>query len=197
MVKGSLFVVTLVLAGCSGDTPGSPDRMGCNAVYPDQATSRYVLPFEVGRSFTVGQGNCSEGSHAEGTDVQFAYDFLMPIGTPVVAARAGTVLLVEESYTDANRTAGMENYINVLHDDGTIAGYVHLTRDGVLVEVGQRIAQGEIIGHSGDTGSSSEAHLHFHIQECDGCGTVPVTFRNTRPHPQGLVVAEAYVAGPH
>jgi murein DD-endopeptidase MepM/ murein hydrolase activator NlpD len=147
-------------------------------------------------AFVVGQGNCTDGSHAPGSLVAYAYDFLMPVGTPIVAARAGTVLLVEERYIDGNRTAGEENYINVVHDDGSVAGYVHLTHDGALVEVGDRVEQGQTIGLSGDTGSSSQPHLHFHVQACQGCGTVPVTFRNTRAHPNGLVEGQSYEAGP-
>jgi len=49
---------------------------------------------------------------------------------------------------------------------------------------------------SGDTGSSSEPHLHFHVQGCDGCPTVPVTFSNTRSHPTGLIQGEVYRAEP-
>ena len=126
--------------------------------------------------------------------MQYAYDFLMPIGTEITAARAGRVLLVEESFPDRTRTAGEENFVNIAHVDGTIAGYVHLTENGALVTVGKAVVQGQVIGLSGDTGSSSEPHLHFHVQGCDGCATVPVTFRNTRPHPNGLVQGESYRA---
>jgi murein DD-endopeptidase MepM/ murein hydrolase activator NlpD len=129
--------------------------------------------------------------------VQYAYDILMPIGTPIVAARDGTVLLVEASYADSTRRPGEENYINVVHADGTIAGYVHLTRDGVSVAVGDVVVQGQVIGLSGDSGSSSEPHLHFHVQRCDGCATSPITFRNTEPHEHGLVAGRTYTALPY
>ncbi|MGH7409039.1 MAG: M23 family metallopeptidase [Candidatus Methylomirabilales bacterium] len=128
--------------------------------------------------------------------VQYAYDILMPIGTPILASRTGTVLLVEERFLDGTRIPDQENYINVTHSDGTIAGYVHLTTDGALVGVGDTVTQGQVIGLSGDSGSSSEPHLHFHLQGCEGCATVPMTFRNTRPHPRGLVQGESYTAEP-
>jgi len=176
--------------------PSDPSEISCAGPYPNQGGSAYILPWTVGGTYRVGQGNCGSGSHAAGTVVQYAYDFLMPIGTAVVAARSGTVFLVEERFTDGTRRPGEENYINVLHSDGTLAGYVHLTQNGALVDVGQSILQGQVIGFSGDTGSSSEPHLHFHVQACDGCGTVPLTFRNTRPHPRGLVEGELYRAEP-
>jgi murein DD-endopeptidase MepM/ murein hydrolase activator NlpD len=118
----------------------------------------------------------------------------MPIGTPLVASREGTVLLVEESFSDGDNVPGHENFINITHPDGTIAAYVHLTRNGSLVQVGDVVRQGDVIGSSGHTGNSSEPHLHFHVQRCDGCTTEAVVFRNTRPHPEGLVQGESYLA---
>jgi murein DD-endopeptidase MepM/ murein hydrolase activator NlpD len=120
----------------------------------------------------------------------------MPIGTPMLASRSGRVFLVEERFSDGTRIPGQENYINVLHSDGSMAGYVHLTRDGALVEVGDEVVQGQWIAVSGDTGSSTEAHLHFHVQGCDGCPTVPVTFRNARPATGRLLESQSYTADP-
>jgi murein DD-endopeptidase MepM/ murein hydrolase activator NlpD len=157
-------------------------------------TSPYVLPWTVGETYRVGQGNCGPGSHAAGAVVQYAYDILMPIDTAVLAVRSGRVLAIEERFQNGTRIPGQENYVNVLHSDGTIAGYVHLTRDGALVEVGDSVVQGQVIGLSGDSGSSSEPHLHFHVQQCDGCSTAPVTFRNTTANPRGLVEGDAYTA---
>jgi murein DD-endopeptidase MepM/ murein hydrolase activator NlpD len=132
-----------------------------------------------------------------GSVVQYAYDILMPIGTPILAARSGTVLLVEERFANGTRVSGEEYYINVAHADGSIAGYVHLTQNGALVRVGDPVEQGQLIGFSGDSGSSSEPHLHLHVQACSGCPTVPITFRNTRAHPKGLVEGEFYTAEPY
>ena len=190
-----LAVVGAGSTACGEGGPTQPRLAGCPATYPPQDSSPYVLPYPVGMTFVVGQGNCSSGSHAAGTLVQYAYDLLMPIGTTILASRGGTVILVEERYEDGTRRAGEENYINVRHADGTIAAYVHLTRQGALVSVGDRVKQGQSIGVSGDSGSSSEPHLHFHVQSCEGCPTEPVTFRNTRPHPGGLEEGQAYTAG--
>lgn len=186
MMIGGAFVA------CGG--PTVPTRIGCTEPYPDQSTTPYVLPWIVGEAYTIGQGNCGRGSHAGGTIVQYAYDVLMPTGTRIVAARSGIVFLVQDRFANGTRRAGEENYIVVLHADGSLAGYVHLTQNGALVEVSEAVAQGQVIGISGDSGSSTEPHLHFHVQGCDGCATVPVTFRNTRAHPRGLVTGEVYRA---
>ena len=131
---------------------------------------------------------------------QYAYDFVtslnplvtMPIGTRVVAARAGEVTFVEERFADGTRTSGQGNGIFVRHADGTIAMYWHLTTNGVLVEIGEHVEQGQVIALSGDSGDSTAAHLHFAVFQ--GSINLPITFRNTRPHPHGLIVGESYRA---
>lgn len=190
----ALFALAIAASCGGGDTGQNPPLPSCPGPYPAQSTSAYILPYEVGSAFTIGQGNCGSGSHAAGTLVEYAYDILMPVGTPVIAAGGGMVLLVEERFEDGTRIAGQENFINIRHSDGTIAGYVHLTKNGALVAVGDTVRQGDRIGLSGDSGSSTAPHLHFHVQGCSGCSTIPVTFRNTRAHPTGLVLGQSYTA---
>ncbi|MFT5894090.1 MAG: murein DD-endopeptidase MepM/ murein hydrolase activator NlpD, partial [bacterium] len=113
---------------------------------------------------------------------------------PVVASRSGEVLEVEERFIDDNETPGQENYVLVLHDDDTVTGYYHLTEDGSLVAVGDRVTQGDVIALSGNTGDSSEAHLHFEVFECYECDTLPINFSNTRYHDHGLAEDEDYQA---
>jgi len=68
----------------------------------------------------------------------------------------------------------------------------------VLVSVGDSVAQGQIVGLSGNSGYTLDLpHLHFHVAPCsfyENCGTVPVTFSNTTPNPTGLEVGESYEA---
>jgi murein DD-endopeptidase MepM/ murein hydrolase activator NlpD len=175
--------------------PDSPNRAArCGDPYPDQASSPYILPWQVGLSFNVGQGNCTDGSHASDSEDRFAYDIDMPIGAVILAARAGRAVAVEERFRDGNRTPGQENFIKILHSDGSVGSYYHLTHNGVLVEVGAQVRQGEAIARSGDTGDSTEPHLHFQVDACEECSSIPVTFRNTRAHPNGLVEGETYWA---
>lgn len=115
----------------------------------------------------------------------------MPIGTRIVAARDGEVILVEERFANGTRIPEQVNRIRVRHADGTVASYGHLTTNGALVEIGDRVARGQIIGLSGD---SSGPHLHFMVLACADCGSIAVTFRNTRPHPRGLIAGESYRA---
>ena len=62
------------------------------------------------------------------------------------------------------------NFIEIQHDDGTVAHYHHLRLMGVRVEKGQRVEQGELIGLSGNTGYSTGPHLHFAVTKLDSLG---------------------------
>ena len=187
-------VFAMVLAGCGGGGGGNGEASMCGP-YPEQSTTPYVLPFQVGQAYFVRQGNCSgPGAHSAGRLLQYSYDFRMPIGTPVVASRDGRVFLVVESFADFNHTPGEVNFIRVEHEDGTIASYAHLTQDGAHVTVGDVVRRGDIIGSSGVSGNINAPHLHFHVEQCFGCETVAVTFLNTRSHPDGLIEGEMYTA---
>lgn len=165
-------------------------------VYPPQASSPYVLPWPVGGRHNVRQGNCNDGnSHNEKTGEQFAYDFEMPIGSSVTAARAGKVIYAEGKHTDDQHRLDQANGVFIDHGDGSFAKYGHFTHQGALVSVGQTVTAGQEIGKSGNSGLSKAPHLHFAVGFCPAgarmgsadCYTVPVTFRNTRPHPRGLI----------
>lgn len=168
--------------------------------YPDQETSDYAIPWLPGETYSVGQGNCTTFSHS-GVQQRYAYDFLMPIGTTIVAARSGFVSAVASHFPDNTGTPREENYLIIEHDDGTAARYVHLTTDGILREVGEFVDQGEPIAISGNTGNSTEPHLHFDVlntaclpHEDFHCRAIPINFRNTSPHENGLIEGEIYTA---
>ena len=144
---------------------------------PAEAT--YLLPFPVGDSARLIQGN--NGSFTHFGHAAYAFDFQMTIGRPVTAMRAGQVIAVEERYVDGNRTPGQENLVFVRHADGTYARYYHLTKDGALVTLGELVDVGDTLGLSGDTGLSTTPHLHVDVtRDCPawGCQTTWIRFRN-------------------
>jgi murein DD-endopeptidase MepM/ murein hydrolase activator NlpD len=94
----------------------------------------------------------------------FAIDFSAPENTPIVAARSGTVVSVEDSFTQGGLRQELldkANMVEIQHSDGTIASYVHLAPKKAAVRVGQTVSAGELIGFSGNTGYSGGPHLHF------------------------------------
>ena len=104
---------------------------------------------------------------------------------------------VEESFANATRKPGEENFVFVDHGDGTFARYYHLDRDGALVAPGDAVAAGQPIARSGDSGASAGPHLHFDVtRACAdwGCQTVPIEFVNAVENP--LVQGREYEARP-
>ncbi len=167
-------------------------------IYPDWATSDYVLPYPAGRAHRVSQGNCTLFSH-KGT-LRFSYDMEMPFGSYITAARRGVVVGMRMSQPSGSRGLTASNYIQVKHSDGMISEYVHLEMNSQFVRVGHLVEAGDTLARTGDTGDvGTWPHLHFDINRCGDnlrCDTSPITFRNTRPHPEGLVFDEFYEALP-
>lgn len=143
------------------------------SVYPPRESSPYRLPWRAGESRILSQGNRSFTSH-RGLHF-YAWDFVMPIGTEVLAVRDGTVIEVEQSFS----TVGLQgNDVIIRHDDGTTAGYFHLRHNGALVKVGERVKQGQAIALSGMTGQTTLPHLHFAVFNADQTASIPISFQD-------------------
>ena len=82
-------------------------------------------------------------------------DLAVPVGTPVVAAAAGTVIV-------AGWFGGYGNLVVVDHGNGVSTAYGHNT--SVTVGVGQFVAQGQLVSYSGSTGHSTGPHVHFEVR---------------------------------
>ena len=82
-------------------------------------------------------------------------DFRVPVGTPVLAAEAGLVVLVANHFF-----AGRSVYVD--HGGGLLTMSMHLSRTDV--RAGQRVARGERLGLTGATGRVTGPHLHFGVR---------------------------------
>lgn len=155
--------------------PGDPGAL------PDGQV--YRLPFE-GAPVRIDQGYGGAFSHRDPPN-RYALDFALPEGTPVLAAREGTVLQVEGAFGQAavagERTAGPANLVRVLHRDGTMAVYAHLSPTGISVRPGQWVKAGQRLALSGQTGLSTAPHLHFALQVNAGLRLAAIPFRMAGP----------------
>lgn len=140
--------------------------------------SRYPLPW-LGGPFRLTQGPNGTYSHFTPRG-RHAVDVAMPIGTPIVAARGGVVVSLENR--QSGRTGNPSgNFVRILHDDGTMGVYLHLQQGSVRVREGQRVTQGQPIARSGNTGNSTGPHLHFVIQRNVGMALESIPFAFTQP----------------
>lgn len=141
----------------------------------------YFLPFPPGQTYYVLQGNC--GRHSHFAEQTFSYDFRMPVGTYITAMRPGKVVSVRDQSRDGSNSGDSLNFIIILHEDSTASRYLHLTQNGSLVKKGQYVNAGDSIALSGNSGVSTEPHLHVDVTGyCTKapCQTIPFSFKNCK-----------------
>lgn len=93
-------------------------------------------------------------------------DIAAPEGTDVFGVAAGVV-------TWASRRGGYGKLVEINHGNGYTTRYAHLK--SILVEVGDTIPKGQLIGKLGTTGRSSGPHVHFEVR-IDGKTVDPMTY---------------------
>jgi len=139
---------------------------------------KYPLPWR-GGPFRLTQGANGQYSHFTPKG-RYAVDIAMPEGTPIVAARGGMVVKIENEQSGrGNNPAG--NFVRILHDDGTMGVYLHLMKGSVAVREGQRVETGTRIARSGNTGNSTGPHLHFVVQRNVGLTIESIPFDFSQP----------------
>jgi murein DD-endopeptidase MepM/ murein hydrolase activator NlpD len=114
------------------------------------------------------------GTHSElrqslGLGSHRGVDYAVKRGTPLKAVGKGTIVDVYES-----RVLGwvVELRTYVTADKIRVFAYCHL--DKADVKVGQQVKQGDIIGKSGNSGTSSGPHLHFMCGKTERLASMPV-----------------------
>lgn len=138
----------------------------------------YNLPFLKGKRYKILQGQNTNFTH-KGNFSKYAIDFKMDIGQTVCAIRSGKVIRIKENSDKGGRSEKYlddANFILIAHNDGTFSQYVHLKKEGVLVKKGDTIKKGQVIGYSGNTGMSTEPHLHFAVYKPTKNGLESVSF---------------------
>ncbi len=89
---------------------------------------------------------------------KWAVDIAAPIGTPIHAAAAGTVILVKPT----GYNGGYGKYVAIEHDGGIQTLYAHMSQ--TKVDVGDVVTQGQTIGLVGSTGKSTGPHVHYEVR---------------------------------
>jgi hypothetical protein len=82
-------------------------------------------------------------------------DYPTPVGSPVVAAADGTIVMAEEMFFEGNA-------VFIDHGNGLISMYFHLAE--IKVAAGEEIKKGQVLGRVGSTGRATGPHLFFGIR---------------------------------
>ena len=152
---------------------------------PSDSSPVLELPFAPGLTGLVSQGYDGIVSHGW----QTAIDFALPIGAPICAAFDGKVTYIKVNgrpFTEETCKGDSfleSNGLTIRGQDGLMAGYGHLDIRGVLVQPGEQVKAGQVIGYNGNTGVV-KPHLHFETYRYDKANStimvpVPTWFRTT------------------
>ena len=98
------------------------------------------------------------GVRTQGLHGYNGVDLASSIGTPILAAAGGEVMISRFS----GWNGGYGQYIVISHANGTQTLYGHLSKN--LVSEGEYVSQGQIIGLMGSTGKSTGSHVHFEVR---------------------------------
>lgn len=121
--------------------------------YVPTFTVGYPLPFVVS-SVTSGYGWRVDPVSGEGTEFHTGADLPVAEGTQVLAAADGVVRV-------AGTHSSYGNYVRILHPNGDETLYAHMQY--IYVRTGQKVARGQVLGASGQTGNVTGPHLHFEL----------------------------------
>jgi murein DD-endopeptidase MepM/ murein hydrolase activator NlpD len=152
-----------------------------------QTKTRLRLPFDGTWWVFWGGRSVFENNHALTRDQRFAYDFVVVQddrtlkGTPfrnesyfcfgrrVLAPGDGKVVATAADFADnrppkMNEERPLGNHVIIDHGTGEYSFLAHLQEGSVRVTPGQTVTAGEELGRCGNSGRSSEPHLHYHLQ---------------------------------
>lgn len=147
----------------------------------------FDLPFMPEGEIKIMQGFHGPWSHKEvsvGRDSTFAVDFIVPLGTPVFAARDGEVAMVYDLSSDYYRGNnpeignklhfGVTNFIFIEHEGGIVSVYSHLEKGSSLVDLRRKVKAGQQIAKTGLSGwVGPNPHLHFQLFSRDNYKSLP------------------------
>ena len=153
---------------------GRSERQNYHVIAPDQRHAYDILGWRSG------------ATHRGAGTVNADY---WAWGRPIVAPANAVVVTAVDGVRDntpqvevENPRAPFGNHVVLDLGTGEYAVLAHLRRGGVVVRPGQRVRVGDLLGRCGDSGNSSEPHLHFHVQDraqlLAGARGLPVSFRD-------------------
>ncbi|HEX8693895.1 MAG TPA: M23 family metallopeptidase [Longimicrobium sp.] len=171
-----------------------PHRDAAPSRFLDYATKTTLrLPFE-GEWYVFWGGRTEEQNyHVIAADQRFAYDLVVMrggkthdgdgsaleqyycFGRPILAPAAGTVVTAVDSLADQapgrmDRAHPAGNHVILDHGGGEFSLLAHLKRGSVAVRAGERVEAGRKLGECGNSGNTSEPHLHYHLQNAGEFG---------------------------
>jgi hypothetical protein len=135
---------------------GDTEALNHHHAVPNQRFAfDFVVLAEDGRSHG-GQGSKNEDYYAFGKEV------LSPAEGTATEVVSG---VRDNSPGSMNPYMALGNCVFIQHPAGEVSVFAHLREHSIQVAAGQKVQRGQLLGLCGNSGNSSEPHLHFHIQD--------------------------------
>ncbi len=155
---------------------------------PEKLTSSFHLPFQDQWLVFWGGDTRELNQHHDSPQQRFAFDFLIvdetgrsyrgegrtnedfyAFGQPVLAPADGVVTDVVTGVRDntpgvMNPTFAGGNAVIIQHALHEVSLLAHFQQGSIRVKCGDQVKQGQVLGLCGNSGNSSEPHIHFHLQ---------------------------------
>jgi hypothetical protein len=158
------------------------------------AQNIYSLPFK-GEWFVANSGNTKVTSHSWGLITQrYAYDFVVLdsyklsfnkkanninnyycYNKGIISAQEGVIIKIVNNINDYKKVGNYSldwktknvigNHIIIKHNNGEYSLYAHLKKQSIKVKKGDNVEKGELLAYCGNSGRSTEPHLHFQIMK--------------------------------
>lgn len=202
-LANKICVVLILIIAISCSSEDLPDAYDTD--YLDYETKTDLeLPFDDEWWIFWGGRNVSENYHAEYREQRFALDIVQKIngsthtgngsqnedyycfGKRLNAPGNGKIIDVINNIEDNipgqfNRDFPTGNRVIIDHENGEFSILAHFKEGSILVSVGDMVVKGQELGKAGNSGNSSESHLHYHLQNTadpfDGEG-LPAQFQD-------------------
>lgn len=165
---------------------------------PQKHETSLRLPFDGAWLVYWGGDDKEVNAHHDAQNQRYAFDFLVAddqgkthkdeglknedyyaFGRKVLAPAEGVVTDVIQGVRDnspgsMNPYSALGNAVVIQHRDHEVSVLAHFKQDGILVKPGYKIQKGQVLGLCGNSGNSSEPHIHYHLQNTpiiqDGAG---------------------------
>lgn len=123
-------------------------------------------------------------------------DHYYAFGQEVVAPASGVIIDVVSNIADQipgemNESNPLGNYIVIQHPNNEFSLMAHLKKESVKVQIGDKVKMGDLIALCGNSGNSSEAHIHFQVMDSSNihsCNSLRILFNNGKEPIQGDTV---------
>lgn len=176
-----------------------------------QTVNKYILPFKE-KWLVANGGTNKENSHSwELITQRYAYDFVIHneegitysdnksniqnyfcFGIPIISSFKGKVIAINNKTRDYNKVGDFSvdwktnniagNYIIIEHPNNEYSFYAHLKKDTIIVKVNDIVEKGQEIALCGNSGRSTEPHLHFQVMNSQNFffgKSLIISFENT------------------